>query len=109
MSELGDKQREFAESLVEFLHQLMETYEELYFTFGDFTATTGHMLGSLHYQRLAADINFFWRGKYLQEYGDAPELWEDIGRRWEGINPDARWGGAFGDLNHFSFAHEGKF
>lgn len=66
----------------------------------------GHMPGSLHYIRLALDLNLFVDGKWIAD-GDHP-AWVAIGEYWEGLNPLCRWGGRFQDGNHFSLAHGGK-
>lgn len=65
------------------------------------------MPGSLHYSRLAADLNLFVDGKWRKT--DCIE-WRAIGAYWESLDPLCRWGGRFtsGDFNHFSLAHEGK-
>lgn len=72
----------------------------------------GHMAHSLHYERLAQDLNLFAPdgadGKYV-ENGDHP-AWVDLGQFWEGLHPLCRWGGRFGsvDSNHISLAHNGR-
>jgi len=67
----------------------------------------GHMQGSLHYERLAIDLNLFVNGKWQDR--DCPE-WQELGAYWKSLHPLARWGGDFAekDLNHFSFAHGKK-
>jgi len=70
-------------------------------TFGDAYATSGHMDGSLHYKRLAIDLNLFKRGHYLTRTTDHKPL----GEYWESIG--GSWGGRFGDGNHYSLEHEG--
>lgn len=62
------------------------------------------IVDSLHTQRLAIDLNLF-RGGHLITNG---EQHRPLGEWWEGQYPDARWGGRFGDGNHYSFEHEGK-
>lgn len=78
-------------------------------TFGDFNRPDqhGHMDNSLHYIRLAADINLFVDGVWKDE--DCPE-WQTIGAYWKGLHSLCRWGGDFTekDLNHFSLEHNGK-
>lgn len=59
---------------------------------------------SLHGDRLAIDLNLFRDGKYLTESEDHRPL----GEWWEQQHDLARWGGAFGDGNHYSFLHEGR-
>lgn len=65
-----------------------------------------HMEGSLHYQRLAQDLNLFVEG-HLITVGNH-SAWKTIGEKWESMHPLARWGGRFNDANHFSFAWGGK-
>ncbi len=78
-------------------------------TFGDFSRVDGqgHMANSVHYVRLAADMNLFVNGVWKQT--DCPE-WQAIGAYWEGLNPLCRWGGRFkqGDLNHVSLEYQGR-
>ena len=66
-----------------------------------------HMSGSLHYVKLAQDLNLFVNGVYQPV--DCPE-WRDIGEFWETLDPACRWGGRFSsvDLNHFSIGFEGR-
>ena len=64
-----------------------------YVTCGDFYATSGHIVGSKHYIRLAADLNLFKDGKYLKTTFDHYPLglyWEKRGGIWGGRfkNPD---------------------
>lgn len=71
-------------------------------TFGDAYAKDGHMAGSLHYSRLAIDLNLFHQGNYLIKTTDhlpLGEFWESIG---------GSWGGRFEDGNHYSLSHRGK-
>lgn len=71
-------------------------------TLGDAYAKTGHMHGSLHYVRLAIDLNLFKDGKYLTETKDH----ETLGMFWESLG--GSWGGRFNDGNHYSLEHEGR-
>jgi hypothetical protein len=71
-------------------------------TFGDAYATDGHMDMSLHYERLAIDLNLFRDGAYLtrtEDHKPLGEFWEFIG---------GTWGGRFGDGNHYSLEHGGR-
>lgn len=52
---------------------------------------------SLHCNRLALDINLFQGGKYLKATV-AHKVFGDI---WERIHPNNRWGGRYGDGNHY--------
>lgn len=58
---------------------------------------------SAHKARLAIDLNLFWKG----EYQEGTEAHRKIGEWWEKQHPLARWGGRFGDGNHYSFEWEG--
>lgn len=59
---------------------------------------------SAHKQRLAVDFNLFSsEGEYLTKTED----YAPLGRCWEKLNVNARWGGRFGDGNHFSFEYRG--
>ena len=76
-------------------------------TFGDFWRgdRQGHMPDSLHYDRLAADMNLFVDGEWMQ--GDCPE-WQELGRVWKSFHPLCAWGGDFADFNHFSLTDKGR-
>lgn len=86
-------------------------------TAGDFWATDGHMDGSLHYDRLAADLNLFVKEKhdteerYIWRYVKGKHLfWPVLGDKWKSYNPQNRWGGDFKkrDYNHFSRSVDGR-
>lgn len=67
-------------------------------------AKTGKgVTNSLHRIRLAVDLNLFKDGKYLTKSEDHRPL----GEYWESLDPLCRWGGRFGDGNHYSIEHEG--
>lgn len=59
---------------------------------------------SLHTLKLAVDLNLFKDGVWLSDTKDH----EPIGVFWEGLHPLCRWGGRFGDGNHYALFHEGK-
>ena len=59
---------------------------------------------SLHVDRLAIDLNLFRDGDYLA----TTEAHRPLGEWWEQQHPLARWGGRFGDGNHYSLAHGGR-
>jgi hypothetical protein len=61
-----------------------------------------HKERSLHYVRLAIDLNLFKNGLYLQATKDH----EPLGVYWESLG--GSWGGRFGDGNHYSLEHEGR-
>lgn len=60
-----------------------------------------HLRRGGHFNRTADDWNLFGPdGAYISN-GDHP-VWLDLGEKWEGLHPLARWGGRFGDGNHLS-------
>lgn len=59
---------------------------------------------SLHTIHLAVDLNLFKDGVYLKDSHDHLLF----GEWWEEQHPLARWGGRFGDGNHYSFEYGGK-
>ncbi len=59
---------------------------------------------SLHTQRLAIDLNLFREGRYLS----STEAHRTLGEFWETLDPLCRWGGRFGDGNHYSLEHGGR-
>lgn len=79
-------------------------------TCADFYSTVvcggaGHMANSQHAARMAADLNIFKAGRWMDgRYADDKSDWEKIGAAWEALHPLCRWGGRFKqvDLNHFS-------
>lgn len=58
---------------------------------------------SLHTIRLAIDLNLFIKGVYQTDSA----AYKEMGVYWESLHPLCRWGGRFGDGNHFSLEHEG--
>lgn len=58
---------------------------------------------SVHGLRLALDVLLFKDGVYLSRSED----YKPLGDIWKGMHPLARWGGDWGDGNHFSFEYGG--
>ena len=82
---------------------IQRAYESGYeITFGDAWAHDGHMDNSLHYIRLAIDLNLFKDGKYLT----SAEAHSKLGVYWESLG--GSWGGRFGDANHYSLEYGGR-
>lgn len=97
---LRQKQSQFAEMLpLLILFAYAKGYEV---TLGDAYAKDGHRKQSLHYSRLAQDLNLFKDGKYLTDTEDHKPL----GKFWESIG--GTWGGRFDDGNHYSLEHLGR-
>ena len=65
-----------------------------------------HMRVSLHYSRLAQDLNLFVGGEYIMD-GSHP-AWVAVGEHWEAMHELCAWGGRWQDANHFSLRHEGR-
>jgi hypothetical protein len=61
------------------------------------------VLHSVHQLSLAADINLFKDGAYL----DSTEAHRVFGEWWEQQHALARWGGRWGDGNHYSLEFNG--
>jgi hypothetical protein len=60
----------------------------------------GHMVGSLHYSGCAGDL-LLYKDK---SYQIRTEDYRELGEYWESLDPDCKWGGRWGDGNHFSLA-----
>ena len=59
---------------------------------------------SLHWDRLAIDLNLFKGGKWLRHTEDHRPL----GEYWETLGEGCTWGGRFGDGNHYAITHQGR-
>ena len=94
---LREQQSKFSRLLAELIIYAYDLGYEI--TFGDVWALDRHSENSLHYDRLAADLNLFKDGKYLFKTGDH----KGLGEYWESLDPDCRWGGRFRvkDGNHY--------
>ena len=110
---LGEKQELFGRLYAE--HLVWLTEQGYQFRLGDVFASVGHRKGSMHYLKLAGDINLFLDGKYLRTAEDH----ELSGRRWEMRHELTRWGGNWDkdekagepgedDGNHYSLTHRGR-
>ena len=62
------------------------------------------IVASLHTLRLAIDLNLFRDGHYLS----STESHRPLGEYWERLHAQCRWGGRFGDGNHYSMTHGGR-
>jgi hypothetical protein len=68
-------------------------------------AKRGQGIGkSVHCDKLAVDLNLFRDGQFLQD----SDSHRPLGEWWETLHPLCRWGGRFGDGNHYSLEHEGR-
>lgn len=91
---LREKQSKFVR-MVSVLIMYAES-EDFELTFGDAYATMGHKDDSLHYHRLAIDLNLFKDGVCLTKTEDHRQL----GEFWEMMG--GMWGGRHGDGNHYA-------
>lgn len=92
---LNSLQFQFTENVGELIRHAKNKGYDL--TFGDTYAKTGHKENSLHYKRLAVDFNLFKDGKYSKMTLDHITL----GFFWEKLHQLNRWGGRYGDGNHY--------
>jgi len=111
---LGQLQRQFAQAYAQLILHASEIGYEVSLgdsyrdprVFGAHGSKKAGIYGrkrSLHKLRLAADLNLFRDGEYLQLTEDHAELgmwWETEYREF-----GASWGGRFNDGNHYSFAY----
>lgn len=97
---LREKQSKFVRMVALLIQFAYERGYEL--TFGDAWARDGHMSNSLHYDRLAIDLNLFVDGTYLT----TTEAHKELGEFWESIG--GSWGGRFDDGNHYGLEHGGR-
>ncbi len=59
---------------------------------------------SLHIDRLAIDLNLDKDGVWQK----TTEAHRELGEWWERQHPLCRWGGRFGDGNHYSVTYQGR-
>lgn len=97
----------FIYNLARFIIWCFQNGYELTLGEGYVSSGTGHMKNSLHYERLAQDLNFFKNGIYMDGKSEADvKEFARIGAAWKSFLPDNRWGGDFKskDFNHFSLS-----
>jgi len=103
---LGDKQELFTRCLVQLLLRMHLEGYQVRMGQVERSPEEAARLGkpnSVHTLRLAADLHLFQDRHYLTETKDH----ETFGVFWERLHPDCRWGGRFGDGNHYSITHDG--
>ena len=99
---LGEKQELFSILIAEHIVWL---YEQGYkVRCGDFWAHDRHKDGSLHYDKLAADLNLFKDGEYLTR----TDQHKASGAKWETRHELCRWGGRYDDGGHYEIMHGGR-
>jgi len=95
METLREQQSKFAQYAARLILFAIERGYEV--TLGDAWASRGHIRNSLHYCRLAIDLNLFRNGKFLEE----TKAHEELGLFWESQDVDCNWGGHFRDGGHY--------
>lgn len=78
-------------------------------TCGDFfdaDGDGGHMKGTVHGHKMAADLNLYLGGVYQED----SRAHKPLGDYWKTLHPLCRWGGDFRkpDGNHYSLEWKGK-
>lgn len=110
---LGDEQREFTQCVGKLIERIYAepgyaaTLDWAYRPkeVAQFYADKGvGIRNSLHTEHLAIDINLFKNDDYLKDTHDHLLF----GEWWEKQHPLARWGGRWGDGNHYSFEFGGR-
>jgi hypothetical protein len=96
---LGERQETFSRLIAKLI---IKMYDMGYAVrCGDFWAKPRnpleHMKDSLHYDKCAGDLNLFQNGKWLKDTKDHAAF----GDYWESLHPNCRWGGRYGDGNHY--------
>lgn len=109
---LREKQSLFAMLVAKLIQHAIESGYEI--TLGEawrpqvaadaYAASGKGIKNSLHKIRLAIDLNLFKGGDFLETSDDHRPL----GEWWEQQHELCRWGGRFGDGNHYSLEHEGR-
>ena len=103
---LGQKQRVFSQLVGKLIARAYRTGYELTLSDAYRSSHEAKRLGfenSNHTRRLAIDLNLFRDGRYLRKTADHQAL----GEWWEQQHELCRWGGRFGDGNHYSLEHRG--
>lgn len=97
---LSDKQWLFLQNVAKLIQYINEL--NLKATGGDLFRDERCPYGSkssLHHRRLAIDLNLFVN----DEYQTTGEHFLPLGEFWEAM-PHCKWGGRFGDYNHFEWS-----
>lgn len=108
---LSPKQAKFAVMVAKLIQFIDDS--GFHVTFGEAYAMDGHMDNSLHYKRLAVDLNLFdsdynWL-THTEEHKQFGEFWKSLGGTWGGDFTKMTPEGPIPtpDGNHYSLEHEG--
>ncbi len=98
---LGELQRKFVLMVAKLIIYAYEQGYELSFGESYNASGTGHMKGSVHYVRLAQDLNTFKDGVWIQD-GSIHSILHDY---WDTLGGAKR---IEKDLNHYSIEYQGR-
>lgn len=106
MSELLEAQFIFAKNIARLILWAFEQGYKLTLGEGYDDDNQGHKKDSLHYIKLAQDLNLFIDGEWKKD----SESHARLGAAWKALDPRNRWGGDFTnkDGNHYSMEFQGK-
>jgi hypothetical protein len=97
---LGERQELFSRLIAQLiLHIYQEGFAVRCGDFQAYPMDRRHKENSLHYMRCAADLSLFKGGEFLTRTEDH----RAFGMYWESLHPNCRWGGRYGDGNHYEF------
>ena len=101
---LGQHQKLFTVCIAELIRWAYEQGYEI--ACGDFFRGDGmgHKKNSNHYIKLAGDLNLFKAGVWQEK----TEQHKELGEYWMTLHPLCKWGGLFGDGNHYSITFQGR-
>jgi len=105
MSELGDLQRKMTLMLGRLIVYAYNMGYELTLAEGYDDDGEGHMKGSLHYERLAQDLNLFKNKVWLDKGPEMEKGFNLLHDFWDLMGGAKR---IDKDLNHFSLGYQGK-
>jgi hypothetical protein len=98
---LGERQEMFSVCIADLIQHMYANGYRV--RCGDFWAKPRqpleHKANSLHYEKCAADLNLFLNGVLLEKTEDHAAF----GKYWESLHSFCRWGGRYGDGNHYEF------
>lgn len=87
-----------------FAEKLLPKVRELDFEYAFDEVTNhqgkGHMKDSLHYSGCAGDLLLYDAKGYVTD----TKTYQPLGEYWESLDPNCKWGGRWGDGNHFSYS-----
>jgi hypothetical protein len=104
-SALGDKQRQFTLILAKLILYAYSRGYELTLGEGYVDDGKGHMPGSVHYVRIAQDLNLFKNKVWLDKGPECEAGFAMLHDYWDSIGGSKR---IDKDMNHFSLEYQGR-